>query len=34
MASSEGGVEIEEVARTKPNAIHYIPIDIETGKKT
>jgi len=27
IASTEGGVEIEEVARTKPEAVHKIPID-------
>lgn len=31
MASSEGGVEIEEVAKTNPEAIHKIPIDPDLG---
>ncbi|XP_015522457.2 succinate--CoA ligase [ADP-forming] subunit beta, mitochondrial-like [Neodiprion lecontei] len=31
IASSQGGVDIEEVAATNPNAITYEPIDIEEG---
>ena len=31
MASSEGGVEIEEVAKTNPNAIHKFVIDPDLG---
>ncbi len=31
IASVEGGVEIEEVARTKPEAVHKIPVDPGTG---
>jgi len=31
MASSEGGVEIEEVAKVNPDAIHKIPIDADLG---
>jgi succinyl-CoA synthetase beta subunit len=31
MASAEGGVEIEEVAKTNPEAIHKIPIDPDLG---
>ena len=31
MASREGGMEIEELARTKPQAIIYEPVDPETG---
>lgn len=31
MASAEGGVEIEEVAKTNPDAIHKIPIDPDLG---
>jgi len=31
MASAEGGVEIEEVAKENPDAIHKIPIDPDLG---
>lgn len=31
MASTEGGVEIEEVARKSPEKIHREPIDVNTG---
>ncbi|OIP85071.1 MAG: succinate--CoA ligase subunit beta [Porphyromonadaceae bacterium CG2_30_38_12] len=31
MASAEGGVEIEEVAKVNPDAIHKIPIDPDLG---
>ncbi len=31
MASSEGGVDIEEVARTKPEAIHKLSVDPKWG---
>ncbi len=31
IASSEGGVEIEEVAKTHPNRVFRIPVDILTG---
>lgn len=31
MASAEGGVEIEEVAKENPDAIHKIPIDADLG---
>ncbi|MGA8986551.1 ADP-forming succinate--CoA ligase subunit beta [Aeromicrobium sp.] len=31
IASVEGGVEIEEVAKTNPDAVKQIPIDAETG---
>src|SRR5258708_25355673 len=31
MASSEGGMEIEEVAAQHPEKIHKVPIDPETG---
>ncbi len=31
MVSSEGGVDIEEVARTKPEAIHMLTIDPDLG---
>lgn len=31
IASSQGGVNIEEVAAEHPEAIHYEPIDIATG---
>ncbi|MDM8527074.1 ADP-forming succinate--CoA ligase subunit beta [Anaerolineales bacterium HSG24] len=31
IGSSEGGVEIEEVAKTKPEAIIHLPIGIRTG---
>ncbi len=31
IASVEGGVEIEEVAKTNPDAVHKIPIDPGTG---
>ena len=33
MLSAEGGVEIEEVAKEKPEAIHRFPIDIDLGIK-
>ncbi|MBP1676566.1 MAG: succinyl-CoA synthetase, beta subunit [Bacteroidetes bacterium] len=31
MASAEGGVEIEEVAKVNPDAIHKIPVDPDLG---
>jgi|ERR1711957_1110439 len=31
IVSNEGGVDIEEVANSKPEAIHVFPIDIDTG---
>lgn len=31
MASTEGGVEIEEVAKENPSAIHKFPIDPDLG---
>ena len=31
IASAEGGVEIEEVARTKPEAIIRLPVDLQIG---
>lgn len=31
MVSAEGGVDIEEVARTKPEAIHMLQVDINSG---
>lgn len=31
IVSNEGGVDIEDVAQNKPEAIHVFPIDIETG---
>lgn len=31
VASSEGGMDIEEVAKTKPSAIHSYPVDIHEG---
>jgi succinyl-CoA synthetase beta subunit len=34
MASVEGGMEIEEIARTKPEALARIPIDATTGVDT
>ena len=32
IASREGGVDIEETAQTKPDAIVKQPIDIHTGR--
>ena len=34
IASSEGGVNIEEVAEKNPDAIITMPIDINTGTTT
>jgi succinyl-CoA synthetase beta subunit len=34
MASREGGVEIEEIARTKPEALAKVPVDPATGVDT
>ena len=31
VCSTEGGVEIEEVAKTNPNAIHVYPLEVDTG---
>jgi len=31
IASNEGGMDIEEIAETKPEAIHVFPIDIKKG---
>ncbi len=31
MASAEGGMDIEEVAHTAPEKIHYVPVSPETG---
>ena len=31
IVSNEGGVDIEEVAKTKPEAIHVFPIDLKEG---
>lgn len=31
VASTEGGVEIEEVAKTNPDAVKVYPIGLETG---
>jgi succinyl-CoA synthetase beta subunit len=31
VASKEGGVEIEEVAKNNPSAVKVYPVDIQTG---
>ena len=31
VCSTEGGVEIEEVAKTKPEAIKVYPLEVDTG---